>query len=66
MLRFFKNKQELTLILLGVLLFLVVAGYLLLGISFLVTNLNGVFNTGERPSAASVQFNIDGAKALGL
>ncbi len=66
MFQFLKHKQELTLILLGMLLFLVVAAYLLFGMSFLVRNLNGIFDTSERSSATPVQFDIDGAKALGL
>ena len=67
MMKFLKTRgRELTFILLAVLLLLAVVGAVGEGLGFLVRSLNAVFGSDSVTATPTVQFDIEGAKKLGL
>ncbi|OGY63024.1 MAG: hypothetical protein A2745_00085 [Candidatus Harrisonbacteria bacterium RIFCSPHIGHO2_01_FULL_44_13] len=59
-----KSKRDLTFLLLAVLLFLIVAGYTIYAISFLVSKANAVLGAAAVKPPEIVSFNIEKAEAL--
>lgn len=60
----FKDKRELTFLLLGVLMLFVLVWYLVSNISFLVDSFNTAFNLSIKSSTASEKFNLNEAEEV--
>lgn len=60
----FKDKRELTFLILGVLMLIIVLWYLISSINFLVDSFNSAFNLNIKSASSSSQFNLNGAEEV--
>ncbi len=59
-----KNKQDLTFLGLGILMFIVVFIFIFYSINILATKINDVLNAGKMAGGQVVKFDIDKIKSL--
>lgn len=60
----FKNRQDLTFLILGILMFVLVFVYIFYSIDFLALRIKEVLNAGKIASVSTVKFNIEKIKVL--
>jgi hypothetical protein len=60
----FKNKQNLTFLILGILMFVLVFIYIFYSIDFLAVKIKEVLNVGKITNVTTVKFDIEKIKAL--
>jgi hypothetical protein len=59
-----KDKKELTFLIIGILMLLIVVAIVSLAINFLIGNLNRAVNTRPDVPAGSLRFDIENAESL--
>jgi len=60
----FKNKQDLTFLSLGILMFIIVFIYIFFSIDVLAEKINAVLNVGKTAGVEIVKFNVDKIQSL--
>jgi flagellar biogenesis protein FliO len=61
-----RQHQELIFILTGLLLLLIIVGFIIYGINFLVQNIEQALNQESTQNKEIVRFNLEGLKKLGI